>query len=266
MTGGGLLCCLAVALWGGWIVPSALGVAPLRTDARGLEAELPRHLTGGIYASDGQRLLFQFQHRAKCAGGRCDARRDFTYPDGRLAATEHVVYQGDAVVSVEFEQPESGAAGCATICHNQSQPDAGTILFKYTQQAGAPARVRTERLRENTLAADMVGPFLKAHWDKLEQGAKLRCRYLVIPRQETVGFTFVKDAETTWRGQPVVLVRMQATSPFVGAIIAPLIFTLQKAPPHRVLQYVGRITPRVRVHGKWQDLDAVTVFDWDSAR
>jgi hypothetical protein len=41
---------------------------------------------------------------------------------------------------------------------------------------------------------------------------------------------------------------------------------MQKDPPHHVLQYVGRTTPKVEVAGKWKDLDAVTVFDWESAR
>jgi len=53
--------------------------------------------------------------------------------------------------------------------------------------------------------------------------------------------------------------------PFVGTLVNPLVFTLDQAPPHRVLKYVGRTTPRTQVTGKWKDVDAVTVFDWKSA-
>jgi hypothetical protein len=89
---------------------------------------------------------------------------------------------------------------------------------------------------------------------------------IVVPRRETVGFTFLKQSETTWRGQEVVTVRMEATSAILGALVDPLFFTIQKAPPHRVLQYVGRTTPKIRAGGKWKDLDAVTVFDWAPAQ
>jgi hypothetical protein len=52
----------------------------------------------------------------------------------------------------------------------------------------------------------------------------------------------------------------------LATLVDPLYFTLEKAPPHRVLRYAGRTTPKTQVGGKWKDLDAVTVFDWDSAR
>ncbi len=66
--------------------------------------------------------------------------------------------------------------------------------------------------------------------------------------------------------QRVLVVRMEPSSSFLGTLVDPLVFTLEQAPPHRVLQYVGRTTPKIQVAGKWKDLDAVTVFDWKSAR
>jgi len=59
---------------------------------------------------------------------------------------------------------------------------------------------------------------------------------------------------------------MEASSSFVRMKVDPLLFTLEKAPPHRVLRYTGRTTPKTQVGGKGKDLDAVTVFDWAAAR
>ncbi|MEY2466359.1 MAG: hypothetical protein QOD03_880, partial [Verrucomicrobiota bacterium] len=42
----------------------------------------------------------------------------------------------------------------------------------------------------------------------------------------------------------------------------PLYFTLEKEGEHRVLQYSGRITPSISRNNKWEDADAMTVFDW----
>jgi hypothetical protein len=52
----------------------------------------------------------------------------------------------------------------------------------------------------------------------------------------------------------------------VAALVNPLILTIEQAPPHRVLRYVGRTMPKIQAGGKCKDLDGVTVFDWDSAR
>ena len=55
---------------------------------------------------------------------------------------------------------------------------------------------------------------------------------------------------------------VEPTSPIISALVNPLFFTIEKASPHRVLQYVGRTTPKIKAGGKWKDLDAVTVFEW----
>ena len=127
-------------------------------------------------------------------------------------------------------------------------------------------KVSREALRDNPLIADMVAPFLLSHWAALQRGEKVRCRYIVVPRCETVGFTFVIDSTALRAGQPVNVIRMEATSPFVAALVDPLYFTFEQRPPYRVLQYAGRTTPKVQVNGQWKDLDGVTVFDWASAQ
>jgi hypothetical protein len=44
--------------------------------------------------------------------------------------------------------------------------------------------------------------------------------------------------------------------------IDPLYFSLEKDAPHRMLEYTGRTTPRVKKGKAWKYLDADTVFDW----
>jgi hypothetical protein len=55
---------------------------------------------------------------------------------------------------------------------------------------------------------------------------------------------------------------MEVTSWAVGMFADPLYFTIEKDPPHHILQYVGRTTPKIKVGNAWKDLDAVTVFEW----
>jgi hypothetical protein len=226
--------------------------------------EEPKLLTGYIYARDSNRLLFKFKRVANHSGPTLKVERDFTYPDGRLAARELVIYEGNALVSYALDEVQVGVSGSAIIRRAANNPAQGSIDFESSSQAGSRSRVRTEVLRENTLIADMVGPFLASHWDALLRGEKVKSRFIVVPRTETVGFTFSKDTEAAQRGQDVLIVRMEPSSLFLSPLVDPLFFTIEQAPPHRVLKYVGRTTPKIEAGGKWKDLDAVTVFDWKS--
>jgi hypothetical protein len=193
-------------------------------------------------------------------------QRDFSYPDGKLAARETVVYEGDDLTSYGLEELQFGATGSARIQRSPSEQGKGSINFDYSPEAGARAKMSKESLQENTLIADMVGPFLVSHWDALVRGEKVRCRYVVVPRRETVGFTFVKDSDSRRQRRDAVIIKMEVSSRFLAALVDPLFFVMEKDPPHRVLEYTGRTTPKLQTGGKWKDLDAITVFDWDSAR
>ena len=232
----------------------------------GLKYEQPTNLTGTIYAqgTERQQPLFKLRRQASRIGSTLNVVRDYTYPDGKPAARERVLYEGNQLLLYELEELQLGAKGSAKIRLSEGNPAKGSIEFDYTRGAGdsSHSKLRSEPLQENTLINDMVGPFLAAHWEALAKGQKVKCRYIVVPRSETIGFSFVKESESTWHGKEVMVVKMEPASIIFAALVEPLFFTLKKASPHRVLQYAGRTTPKLSVGGKWKDLDAVTVFDW----
>jgi hypothetical protein len=232
-----------------------------------LKYEDPKVLRGSIYLQpfDGKKLLFNFQRVANRSGTTLRAQRSYTYPDGRLAVRERVVYEGDALVAYELEDLQTGAVGSARIRHAQDMRDQGNIRFQYRKRSGDRLSASTEDLRENTLIDDMVGPFLASHWDELVRGEAVHCRLIVVAGRETVRFTFVKTSAPAGQGGDALTVRMEASSPFVAALVDPLVFKIEKAPPHHILQYFGRTTPKIQAGSKWNDLDAVTVFDLESA-
>jgi hypothetical protein len=231
-----------------------------------LKYEEPKVLTGEIFAagSDPQKLLFKFKRVATRNGQTLDVVREYSYPDGKLAAREHVVYKGNALVLFELEETQSGGKGSARVFRESGKGDLGKIEFDYTKGPDPNARTkpRSEPLAPDVLVADMIGPFLRDNWERLARGEKVKCRYIVVPRRETVGFTFVKESDSTWHGRDVMILRMEPTSRLLSALVNPLFFTIEKQPPHRVLQYVGRTTPKIAAGSKWKDLDALTVFDW----
>ena len=231
-----------------------------------LQYEEPTVLTATIYAKDARprKVLYRFKRTATRSGTKVSVVREFTYPDGRPAARERAVYEGDDLVSYALEELQIGAAGIATIQREAGNPAKSVLLFEYTKDlgAGSKAKTSTEAFRNDTLTSDMVATFLASHWAELARGEKVKCRYVVVPRRETVGFTFVKDADTSYQGRKALVLRMEATSPIIARLVDPVYFTVESDAPHRVFQFVGRTTPKAKVGSAWEDLDALTVFDW----
>jgi hypothetical protein len=244
--------------------PAALAnqIAVANSNANVLNYEAPRSLTARIYAkkSDRSSPLFLFKRTTSRDGAVLKVNRDFTYPDGKLAAREQVIYDRDDLMLYELEELQTGARGKAKVVRDPTGQSKSKIEFSFSN-----GRTDTDQeiLDGITLIADMVGPFLAAQWERLSAGEKVKCRYVVIPRKETVGFTFRKESELTRQGTRVVLIKMEPTSGVIAALIDPLFFLVERDGKHRVLEYVGRTTPKILVGKKWKTLDAVTVFDWD---
>ena len=256
-----LLVCVALSVGG------ARSTFPLPAETNSvvpLKYEEPRFLTGTIYAKDSDRKhpLFTFTRKATRSGSTLKVVREFDSPDGKLAARERVHYEGDELVLYELEDFQTGARGRAVIRAEAGKPSQKKINFRWSKDEKSKLQTREEALRKDVLINDMVGPFLLAHWEELLKEREVKCRYVVLPRRETVGFTFVKEREGTWNGRAVVVLKMEATSPIIGELVDPLYFTVEKEGPHRVLEYSGRTTPKAQSGKKWMDLDAVTVFDW----
>ena len=232
------------------------------TNLPSLKYEWPTNITGTIHDKVTTNLLFDFKRTSTRSGTNLNVLREYTYPDGKVAARETVVYEGDTLLSYTLDEVQTGEAGSARITYDRSNKKTGRIRFSF-QPAGDTAAEKSERLPANALTADMIAPFIKDHWTELMKGRKVECRYLVVTRKETVGFTFVKDREMPVQGKPVVIIRMEPSSWVIGLVAKPLFFTIEKEGQRRVLQYTGRTTPKLKIDGEWKDLDAITIFNWN---
>jgi hypothetical protein len=243
--------------------PFVLGAAPA-SGQPGEPSPGQETLSASIYESTGNppRVLFRFRRVATRSGATVNVLREFLYPDGKPAVREQVVYEGAVLRTYRLEELQTGGIGVVKVEQTPGEPGEGWLFFEYIRNAQSPAIVKREPLVLDTLVGDMVGSFLASHWERLQQGQSVSCRYVVTERAETVAFSFKKDSESKWKGRDVIVVKMQPRSPFISALVDPLYFYIEKSPPHRVLQYVGRTVPK-KLQGKtWKDLDAVTVFDW----
>ena len=239
------------------LVATASICLPVRAAEAGADYLEPEVLTGTVYADASLgRVLFTFRRTATRSGSTIQVLKDFNQPDGTLAARERVVYEGNRLKSFSLDDFQVGSRGSAVV-----QPGATKMNFQFSM--GTTRRNGNEKFMDQILVNDMVGQYISEHWDALARGTVLKCRVVSIPRAETVGFKFFKESETTWHGKPVMIVKAQPTSILIAQLVAPLHFIVDKAGKHNVLEYTGRTTPKFRKNGKWEDLDAVTVIDWN---
>jgi hypothetical protein len=259
---------IAAILIGGWASQTTSFGDATNTNGTPSKYEEPKLLLGTIYAKDSgrQQALFKFKRAATRSGSSLNVLREYTYPDGKPAARERFVYDGDDLVSYALDELQVGAAGSVKVRRDPGNPARNALLFEYTKDlaSGSNPKTSTEALRNDTLTSDMVAAFLVSHWGELSKGEKVKCRYVVVPRRETVGFTFAKESETTLQGRAVVIIKMEPTSLIIKRLVDPVFFTVEKDGQHRVLQYVGRVTPKAKAGSKWDYLDATFVFEWPS--
>ena len=225
---------------------------------RAAALEEPPLLTGTIYetASGTNKILFTFRRTAVRSNTTVQVVRDFIYPNGSLAARESLVFERGELTSFQLEEKQTGARGGSRVTTDANRK----LLFDWT--ADGKTKADSEAFVADTLVGDMIPDFIITHWNELARGAAVDFRFIASSRLETVGFKLVKESEAVWRGKPALRLRMEPSSFVIRQIVDPLFFIVEKDGAHRVLEYVGRITPKQRDGAKWKDLDARTIYEW----
>ena len=250
-----------------WLTPTIGKCADAATNTASTEAfdyAQPALLTGTIYetGSAHKKILFKFARTATRSGSTVRVERKFTLPDGTTAATENITYESGQMVSCEIKELQAGLWGTIQIQGDPKKPARQKITISHGHDGDAKKTGTTEDMSKDVLIDDTIYPFILAHWGELMRGASVKFRFVSLEWEKTFGFKFSKEGESTRDGTPVVTVRMEPTNVLVAHFMNPLIFTLEKNGPHRVVEYIGRTTPRIQSGKSWKYLDADTVFDW----
>src|SRR5437870_13753172 len=111
---------MKTGFWSEWIlVAISLGIiwtdewsaSAGESNSLPLKYEEPRFLTGRIYPqgeNQDTNALYWFRRQATRTGDRLYVAREYVYPNGKVAARETLIYQGDNLVSYELEELQIG--------------------------------------------------------------------------------------------------------------------------------------------------------------
>ncbi len=224
----------------------------------------PKFLTGTIYQKDSERkkVLFIFQRTATQTGDTLRVERKFLQPDGTLVAVENIAYQDGQLTDYTMSEPRANIFGDIQTVADPKNPGARRILIDYCHSPAVRKKTDGEPLQPDTLIADNLYPFIIAHWEELMKGASVKFRFVALEQECTYNFQLTKESESSLNHRPVVRLKMIPTNPLVAMMVTPLYFILEKDGERRLLNYVGRTTPRIKKGKVWKYLDAETVFDW----
>ena len=226
----------------------------------------PRLLTGKIceMSSGTNKILYTFKRSVIESKGLTHVTRNYVCPDSSLAAVEKVVFEQGSLVSFFVDEKQNGAFGSVKVVPDSGNPARQKLLYEWTTTAGGKSRTKSasELFQTNSLVNDMIPFFFMQHWDPIQRGETVHFRLIVPARLESVGFNVSKASEGQWNGIKVLRLRMEASNFIIARLVDPLEFVVEKEAPHRVYEYTGRTTPKIRDGSKWKDLDARSVFDW----
>lgn len=252
------------------LIPAAVtgADAPINSlPAEPFDYATPALVTGTVYetGSNHKKVLFTFERSATRTGPTVRVERRFKLPDGSTAAMENIVYQSGQLVSLEMKELQAGLWGGLQVKPDPKKPARLKLTINYGHDGTPEKGGSTEDLPKDTLVDDSIYPFILMHWDELNKDTSVKFHFVSLEWEKTFAFKLAKTGEGTVDQKKVVFIRMEPANLFLSQFMNPVNFSIEKEGLHRVLEYTGRTTPRIKSGKNWKYLDAETVFDWDTA-
>ena len=205
-------------------------------------------IAGTVYEKDSGRktVLFQIKRSEQRVGLEYSGRVVFLAPDNSEAVVEEFAMKDGKPVSFSIKQNQLHESG-------EMHVDGKKALFTYKDKKD------DEDVTGNMVVPSAINEYVRLHWDAILKGETIKSRLVVLDRKETVGFNFFKVEDAKYDGQDVVVVKMKPTSPFISALVDPVLFTFSKDGT-QLLRMIGRVPVRKSVEGKLENLDAEIAY------
>ncbi len=192
----------------------------------------------------------------------------FTLDNTRTGETGTTVFKdskGRELIEEKMRYDPQGALVEYEIHHRQRalrgkiEVRSDKLIFTRVDEKGKSS-TEQENLPVTWAVGPTLIPLLQKNWATILKGEKLRIRFAVWDRKETVGFDLFKDSvQPGGDGKDHVIVKMKPTSFIIAAIVDPIYFTLP-LDGSRLEEMKGRTLPMIERDGKLRDLDAWIVY------
>lgn len=207
-----------------------------------------------IYESgtDRAKPLFRYVRSiSPLASGGIRAETRFTEMNGTLAYTEIAESKDGKILLYEWTHHQMEQAGKVEIRGGKAY---------YSLKKEGKLETATGDAPENLVMGPTVISFAQNHWQELMAGESLKVRVGVADRLGDYGFRFKREEDSRVEQKGAVRVSLSPTSFFVSLAVKPIDFIFTKTGA-KLLSIDGRSLLKVKREGKWDDLQAETVFE-----
>lgn len=207
-------------------------------------------MSAEIFDPTGKELQFKAEKFHKRQGELLLDRTVYKDLNGEVLVEETMTLKNDQLQRYDVEQKQLNQQAWIEV----SEKD---VIFnlKKPRKNNYP---QTYKKPENFVVNPQIVPFIKSHWESLNNGKEERIHLGVWNRQEAIRFALIKDSSSTTEQ---LVIKMSPTSLIIRAAVAPIYFTFDTQTKNLKL-YKGRTSPKMKSGGSFSDYDALTKYQY----
>lgn len=187
---------------------------------------------------------------------------EFRALDGTPVVRERTAYENNRLKRYDYDQIQMKEGGFLE--HRGDQ-----VYFEFTDHSGKATG--SDEFPDEPIIPDTIHSFLQRHIQQILAGDSVYGRFLLIERQDTVGFKFFLSEKTDCDGTPCLLIKMKPSSIIIAALVDPIWIRLEAAEPWRMISVDGRLAireaevPDPKGRHDYKAIDALLVFSKEAS-
>lgn len=201
-----------------------------------------------FYSLETEKLLYRGKRTINKEGGQITEISTFTTPAGRPIQKTVAVFLSSDLSPVRYRLDDLRSGQQEILLRKKN----GYFMSSLEKKGESPDQ-DTEKIRPGSLMGAAVVTRIQREWKMLMQGEKIPFSLLIPSRQDSVSFRVQLDQEKTAVDKSRTVIRMDPDTWIIRLLVNPLFFYFESKPPHRLLEYRGRVSIKTE-DGDDQDL------------
>lgn len=208
-------------------------------------------LSGDVYNVDKSKKILTFErHEEVVSDSEIKIKGIFKDLLGKILVIESATLKNGETISSGVEHFQMNQSGTITLKNKK-------LIFEKKIEKSIEKEI--EEYTSNFVVGMTSTNYIRKNWNKILNGSTVESRLGVWYRKDTVGFDFYKTKEILINGKEHIEIKMSASSFIIRAIVDPIYFVFEKS-SKVLLSVKGRISPKMLVKGKLEDLDAFVEY------
>jgi hypothetical protein len=210
-----------------------------------------------FYPEESLDTPFTYLYEKSVKGADTIGKTQYFDSSGKVVIEEETVYEDGKFRLYKYHQLQTNEKGTVEIKGKK-------VFYHYTSEG--KTYTEEDDVEERMIVPDMVVDTYRDSWDELMKDESVYVRFLLLERQESIGFKFFKERDLEYEGKSAVELIMKPSSFIIAALAPKIRLIVEKNPPHRLLEMRGRLPVRIakvnppKKRNDWRAIDGRLVI------